>query len=206
METAENRRPKHRDAEATKARIFAAAAAEFAERGLAGARVDAIAKRAEANKQLIYAYFGGKEELFAAVVGRQLEELVEEVEIDPERFAEYAGRLFDWHAERPELVRLLLYEGLMYDTGSVPNDDARTAHSRDKVKAVRAQQKQGGMDATLDPRDLVMLVIALATATDAMPQLARMIEGGDPRAPRARARRRAAVVEIVRRAATPSSS
>jgi hypothetical protein len=61
------------------------------------------------------------------------------------------------------------------------------------------------MDATLDPRDLVMLVIALATATDAMPQLARMIEGGDPRAPRACARRRAAVVEIVRRAATPSS-
>jgi hypothetical protein len=38
-----------------------------------------------------------------------------------------------------------------------------------------------------------------------MPQLARMIEGGDPRTPRARARRRAAVVEIVRRAVTPPS-
>jgi AcrR family transcriptional regulator len=205
VDAVENKGPRHRDAEATKARIFAAATAEFAERGLAGARVDAIAERAEANKQLIYAYFGGKEELFSAVLRRQVEELVEEVEIDPERFAEYAGRVFDWHAEHPELVRLLLYEGLMYDTGPVPNDEARTTHSRDKVKAVRAHQKQGGMDATLDPRDLVMLVIALATATDAMPQLARMIEGGDPRTPQARARRRAAVVEIVRRAATPVS-
>ena len=39
----------------------------------------------------------------------------------------------------------------MYDTGSVPNDDARTAHSRHKVKAVRADQKQGGMDADARP-------------------------------------------------------
>jgi AcrR family transcriptional regulator len=205
VDAVENKGPRHRDAEATKARIFAAATAEFAERGLAGARVDAIAERAEANKQLLYAYFGSKEELFSAVLRRQVEELVEEVEIDPERFAEYAGRVFDWHAEHPELVRLLLYEGLMYDTGPVPDDEARTTHSRDKVKAVRAYQKQGGMDSTLDPRDLVMLVIALATATDAMPQLARMVEGADPRTPQARARRRAAVVEIVRRAATPAS-
>ena len=205
MGTAGTKGSKPKDSEATKARIFDAATAEFAERGLAGARVDAIAKAAKANKQLIYAYFGGKEELFAAVLSRQIEELTEEVEIDPERFAEYAGRVFDWHAEHPELVRLLLYEGLTYDTEDVPNEGARTAHMRDKVEVVRAHQEQDGMDAALDPRDLVMLVIALATASDAMPQLARMIEGGDPRAPRARARRRAAVVEIARRAATPSA-
>jgi hypothetical protein len=48
------------------------------------------------------------------------------------------------HADHPELVRLLLYEGLMSDTGSVPNDDARTAHTRDKVKAVRAFQSRAG--------------------------------------------------------------
>ena len=205
MTGAGTKAPRRRDAEATKARIFAAATTEFAERGLAGARVDAIAERANANKQLIYAYFGSKEELFAEVLRRQIEDLIEEVAIDPERYAEYAGRVFDWHAEHPELVRLILHEGLSYDTGPVPNDEVRTAHSRDKVKAVRAYQKEGGMDSTLDARDLVMFVIALANATDAMPQLARMIEGGDPRTPRARARRRAAVVEIVRRAVTPPS-
>ena len=53
-----------RDAEATKARIFEAATAEFAAHGIAGARVDRIAQNAKANKQLIYAYFGDKQKLF----------------------------------------------------------------------------------------------------------------------------------------------
>ena len=44
-----------RDAEDTKRRIFEAATAEFADHGIAGARVDRIAARAGANKQLIYA-------------------------------------------------------------------------------------------------------------------------------------------------------
>jgi len=57
-----------RDADATKARILAAAKAEFASLGLAGARVDEIAARAEANKRMIYHYFGSKEDLFQAVL------------------------------------------------------------------------------------------------------------------------------------------
>jgi AcrR family transcriptional regulator len=57
-----------RDSAATKQRILDAATAEFAEFGLAGARVDRIAARAGANKQLIYAYFGSKEGLFDNVL------------------------------------------------------------------------------------------------------------------------------------------
>ncbi|MFN3613385.1 MAG: TetR/AcrR family transcriptional regulator [Rubrimonas sp.] len=60
------RRP--RDAEATRRRILEAAKREFAERGLGGARVDAIAERADTNKRMIYHYFGGKEALFRAVL------------------------------------------------------------------------------------------------------------------------------------------
>ncbi|MDN3247398.1 helix-turn-helix domain-containing protein, partial [Streptomyces sp. ZSW22] len=56
-----------RDPEATKARIFEAAVAEFARHGIAGARIDRIAAEAKANKQLIYAYYGNKAELFASV-------------------------------------------------------------------------------------------------------------------------------------------
>ncbi len=54
-----------RDPEATKKRILAAAKAEFARKGLAGARVDVIAERAKANKRMLYHYFGNKDELFA---------------------------------------------------------------------------------------------------------------------------------------------
>ena len=61
-------KPKTRDADATKARILAAAKQEFAENGLGGARVDVIADSANANKRMIYHYFGNKEELFRTVL------------------------------------------------------------------------------------------------------------------------------------------
>jgi TetR/AcrR family transcriptional regulator len=66
-----NRRPAsgtRRDPDATKSKILAAAWHEFAQKGFAGARVDAIAARSGANKRMIYHYFGDKEGLFVAVL------------------------------------------------------------------------------------------------------------------------------------------
>lgn len=65
--------PKHaavrtRDPAATRQRILDAAKTEFARLGLGGARVDAIAARAKANKRMLYHYFGGKRDLFLAVL------------------------------------------------------------------------------------------------------------------------------------------
>ena len=57
-----------RDADRTQETILRAAMAEFAQRGLAGARVDSVAERAGINKKLIYYYFGNKEKLFLAVL------------------------------------------------------------------------------------------------------------------------------------------
>lgn len=57
-----------RDPEGTKADILEAARVEFAKLGLAGGRVDTIAETSGANKRMIYHYFGGKEQLFAAVI------------------------------------------------------------------------------------------------------------------------------------------
>jgi AcrR family transcriptional regulator len=57
-----------RDAERTQQAILRAAMAEFAERGLGGARMDSIAERAAVNKRLIYYYFGNKEALFLAAL------------------------------------------------------------------------------------------------------------------------------------------
>jgi AcrR family transcriptional regulator len=192
-----------RDAEATKQRIFAAASAEFAEHGLAGARVDRIAERAAANKQLIYAYYGSKEELFAEVLGRQLEELVEHIRIDPARLAEYAGEIFDFHADHPEMGRLLLHEALHYGDRHVPKEETRRAHNEAKVKAVEEAQRAGIVDAGIDPRDIVMFAIGYAIWSAAMPQIVRMLEGGDPNTPESRARRRASLEEAIRRIASP---
>jgi AcrR family transcriptional regulator len=57
-----------RDPERTRAVILNAAIAEFTSKGLSGARIDRIAKRASVNKRMIYYYFGNKEGLYIAVL------------------------------------------------------------------------------------------------------------------------------------------
>jgi AcrR family transcriptional regulator len=59
-----------RDAERTQQAILAAAEVEFGDKGLAGARVDAIAEQSGANKRMLYYYFGSKENLYVAVLER----------------------------------------------------------------------------------------------------------------------------------------
>ena len=53
---------------ATIARVLDAARREFSEKGIAGARMDEIARAAGVTKQLVYHYFSGKEQLFACVL------------------------------------------------------------------------------------------------------------------------------------------
>ena len=64
-----------RDAVRTQAAILEAATQEFARHGLGGARVDSIAARAKTNKRMLYYYFGGKEDLFLAVLERAYEHI-----------------------------------------------------------------------------------------------------------------------------------
>ena len=49
-------------------RVFAAAAAEFASRGFAGANMDRIARAARLNKAMIYYHFAGKTDLYRAIL------------------------------------------------------------------------------------------------------------------------------------------
>lgn len=60
-----------RNPEWTKARLLEAARSEFADKGLNGARVNAIASEAGVNKQLLYYYFGDKEGLYGEVLARE---------------------------------------------------------------------------------------------------------------------------------------
>lgn len=69
--------PRKRDAEATQKRILSSAKREFATSGLAGARVDVIAEKADANKRMIYHYFGNKESLFTRILEDAYSDLYE---------------------------------------------------------------------------------------------------------------------------------
>src|SRR5215212_8861182 len=59
---------KRRSSEASHAAIFAAAAAEFSERGFEAGGVDRIAWRAGVNKAMLYYHFGSKRALYVEVL------------------------------------------------------------------------------------------------------------------------------------------
>ena len=63
--------------EESRAAILRAAAQEFAEHGIAGARTDAIARAARVNKALLYYYFKDKETLYGAVLDKVQKKLQE---------------------------------------------------------------------------------------------------------------------------------
>ncbi|HEV7826725.1 MAG TPA: TetR/AcrR family transcriptional regulator [Mycobacteriales bacterium] len=110
---------KQRDAERTRGEILAAATREFADRGFDGARVDEIAARTRTTKRMLYYYFGGKEQLYIAVLERAYAEIraaeqQSDVEhLDPvaaiRRIAELT---FDHHESRPDFIRLVSIENI----------------------------------------------------------------------------------------------
>ncbi len=106
-------------AAATRQRILDAALHEFAANGLAGARVDEIAARAGANKRMLYAHFGSKEELWLTVLegaytAKRAEE--REVKVDALAPAEAMAQLVAFNlrytAKHPEFVALLNQENI----------------------------------------------------------------------------------------------
>ncbi|MFB9840304.1 TetR/AcrR family transcriptional regulator [Actinoallomurus acaciae] len=189
------------DAEDTRRRIFDAAADEFAEHGLAGARVDRIATAARANKQAIYLYYGSKEKLFAAILRAKLEEISISVSIDPDAVAESAGQIFDWYREHPELIRLLLWEALEAPDGA--GESERRAGFQEKVHHLVA----GGVARHLpeDARvraaqDLLFTIMGLIAWNFAVPGTCRVVLGEETDQA-ALARRRETVIEVARRLA-----
>ncbi|MFD0266477.1 TetR family transcriptional regulator [Streptomyces sp. NPDC127106] len=149
-----------RDSSATKARILAAAFDEFAEYGIAGARVDRIADTAGANKRMIYVYYGNKEQLFDQVLQQALEQGAESVPFDAENLPGYAGAIFDHLTADPRLVRLMMWKRL-----ERPEATAVESESYARKHAALAAAQQGGrVDPVHDPADVLTLVLALAQA------------------------------------------
>lgn len=108
-----------RNAVATRKRILKAAKKEFFKKGLAGARVDQIAERANANKRMIYHYFGNKEGLFLSTLEeayidiRSAEQKLELNTLPPLEALEQLVR-FTWtyYLKNPEFIRLVNSENL----------------------------------------------------------------------------------------------
>ncbi|MCU1395519.1 MAG: transcriptional regulator, TetR family [Ilumatobacteraceae bacterium] len=154
-----------RDSTASRARILAAAIDEFADHGLAGARVDRIAARAECNKQLIYEYYGNKEGVFDAAIDSTTALLDVAAPFDPNDLPGFAVALFDVMVEHPRLARLVRWHALERPgvAGALPSL-MRTNQSH--VRAVRAAQREGTVSDRLPARLLMVFILRLVQTNE----------------------------------------
>ena len=113
------RRHATRDPARAQRDILAAARAEFASYGLAGARVDRIAAQAGLNKRMLYYYFRHKEGLFTAVLEQvydELSALAANLEVETGEpaalLARFVELVFDHYDRHPDSITLLNSENL----------------------------------------------------------------------------------------------
>ena len=154
---------------ANRARILSAATSEFAQHGFGGARVERIARRAEANKRMLYYYFGSKDELFLAVLEdayahiRNAEHDLDLEHADPrealKRLVEFT---WNYYLEHPEFMALLATENLHKGSHVHRSRRVHKLHSPlvDTLRAIlRRGERQGLFRRGVDP---VQLYISIA--------------------------------------------
>ena len=179
--------------------ILAAARTEFAQYGLAGARIDRIAKSAHASKERLYAHFGDKEALFREVVAADVAEFFGAATPHSDAVPEWVGNLYDLMCARPEHLRMMTWahlEGVILEEPRIEGDPIPVQ----AIAAVEAAQATGHVDSAWQPVDLLVVLFGIGLAWAHWP---------DPHAvtddPAVIAHRRAVVVEAAARIiATPA--
>lgn len=140
--------------------ILAAARAEFAQHGLAGARIDRIARAASASKERLYAHFGDKQALFRDVVAADGAEFFQAVELRPDAVPEFVGDVFDLVQARPEHLRMITWAKLEGFPLDEPTIDGELGPAR-AIAALERARAQGHVDQAWEPQELLVLLFAI---------------------------------------------
>ena len=159
------------DRERTREDILSVAQREFARKGFNGARVDAIAARTSTTKRMIYYYFGGKEQLYIAVLERAYARIREAEaalgldRMEPEkalrRLAEFT---FDYDHANPDFVRLVAVENIHHARHLAKSARIRTINTSivSTIDAIlRRGRRSGAFKARVSAIDVHMLMSAL---------------------------------------------
>jgi len=185
------------DPERTRADILQVATGEFADKGLAGARIDEIAAATRTSKRMIYYYFGSKEGLYVAVLEeayRRIRQIETELHLDdlqPEAaLRTLVGFTFDYHWHHPEFPRLVMNENIQQLNASAIN----------AVGSVYQRGVQAGVFRPgLDLIDLHMSISALSFFNVSNRHTFTLSFQRDIAEPAALAQRRAHVIDMVLR-------
>lgn len=195
------------DPERTKANILEIAAAEFGEKGLAGARIDEIAAATQTSKRMIYYYFGSKEGLYLAVLEesykkvRDIEAELHLQDLEPEQaLRRLVAFTFDHHLNHENYIRLVMCENI--NRGQYLAQSQRIQELN--VPAIAAIQhlyqrgvKAGVFRAGLDPVDIHASISALSFFNVSNRHTFGLIFKLDTRSPAYIAHRRDSVIEMI---------
>lgn len=187
--------------------ILAAARTEFVEKGLSGARVDEIAARTATSKRMIYYYFGDKEGLYRAVLEdayqrmRDSERKLDLAALPPrEALAKLVAASFDYHADDPGYVRLIMVENI-HHARHLQGSTTIGPLNLPAIETVREIYQRGVTEgvfrAGLDPLDIHLTIAALGFFNVSNQATVRELFGHDTAEPANRERRRNHVVETV---------
>jgi TetR/AcrR family transcriptional regulator len=192
----------------SRARLIEVAKAEFAEKGLMGARVDEIARLAKINKQLIYYHFGDKEGLYLAALEhvyadiRRRERELNLADLDPvAAMSALVGFSFDYVRDNREFVLLLVNENIMGGKFLRRSKVAKTIRSPflELVAQTLARGAKAGLFREgIDPAQLYMTIAGMCFFYMGNIHTLSVLFERDLRRPEALAERRAHVVEFVR--------
>jgi len=199
--------PRTNDPERTKADILAVATREFAEKGLAGARIDAIADATRTSKRMIYYYFGGKEALYVAVLEdayrriRAIEATLHLEDLAPEpALRRLVAHTVDYQLANPDFIRLVMTENI-HRGEYLKSSKVIQRLNVPAIDAVRAIYERGCASGVfrpgLDPVDLHMSISALSVFNIANRHTFSLIFKRDLESRAAQARRRDAIVEMI---------
>jgi AcrR family transcriptional regulator len=197
----------HNDPEQTRLNILDVATREFADKGLAGARIDEIAEKTNSSKRMIYYYFGGKDELYRAVLERcyanirerEVESQFEALPAD-QALREHVGHTFDYQFNHPEFVRLVMNENILHGEhiAHIAGIKERNAYVISSLQAILDKGVASGMFRTgIDPVDLHMSISALAFFNVSNRYTFSTIFSRDIGSPEEVAKRRTQVVDMI---------
>ncbi|WP_411883220.1 TetR/AcrR family transcriptional regulator [Polaromonas sp. YR568] len=199
--------PRLRDADRSQQTILLAARDEFALYGLAGARVDRIAERADINKRLIYYYFKSKDELFLAVLEntyadiRAAEQKLHLDEMDPvEAIRELVSFTWHYYLEHPEFISLLNSENQhnaahLKKSARIQEMNSPLVQMLDTV--LERGRRKDLFRAGIDPIQLYISIASICYFYLSNNQTLSAIFGRDLRAPKAMAQRLSHMTDMV---------
>lgn len=176
-----------------RAEILAAARVEFARYGLAGGRIDRIARTAQASKERLYAHFRDKETLFREVVAADNAEFFGALTLRPDAIEEMAGDIYELARLHPEHYRMITWAHLEGVTLDTPHADGQPIPDR-HIAAIEAAQAAGYVDSSWQPVDLLVLLIGIGLAWMHLPHPSATTDD-----PNLIARRRAAAIDAAAR-------